>query len=149
MVAAQKNINLLADRINDGTVFDLKHEVHKQYFTGLIKAAGGDTTALDHFKIAGRYNPFYEDAIISSANYVGQIDAFEAYDMLVNAIEINPNSIPLLKAYILQCARVRLNNYAEISLENLRELIPGGEFNAFYSQYVQIVREIESEETDI
>ena len=146
LVAAQKNIGLLANRINDGVTFDIAHEVHKQYFTGLIKAAGGDSTASQHFRVAGRYNPFYEDAVISSANYISAQDPFEAYDMLVNAIDINQQSSPLLKAYILQCAKVRLNNYAEIGLETLRTLVPASEFNALYSQYAQLVAEIESEE---
>ena len=148
LLAAQKNISLLAQQINDGVTFDPSHEAHKQYFTGLIKAASNDPTARENLYLAAKLNPFYEDAVIASVNYISALDKFEAYDLLVSALDINPYSVPLLKAYILQCARVQLNNYADLSLESLRGLVSSQEFQAFYSQYAVLVQQVEAEENE-
>ncbi len=146
LLAASKNIRGLADRINDGVEFDQEHYLEKQYYTALLKATSGDTTALPIFKWVASSNPFREDAVITSANYISSSDRFLAYDLLVSAIEINPNSVRLLKAYILQCAETQLSTYAELSLEELKELLPKKEFDLFYQEYLNRVAEVNERE---
>jgi hypothetical protein len=146
LLAASKNIRGLADRINDGIEFDQHHLLEKQYYTALIKAASGDSSALPIFEWVAQSNPFKEDAVVTAASYISASDRFLAYDLLVNAIEINPNSVRLLKAYILQCAETQLDSYASLSLEELRELIPKSEFDEFYAEYLSRVAEVKERE---
>ena len=65
---------------------------------------------------------------------------------MLNGIEINPKSVKLLKAYILQCARVQLNNYAKLSLEDLKPLIPAEAYRIFVNDYQTLVKKVEEAE---
>ena len=147
MLAAQGNIRGLSTKINQGIEFDNEHTLEKIYFTALINEASGDTTAAHrNYKHLAYRNPFMEEMTIAAANYIGVEDRFEAYNILLNAIEINPESVKLLKAYILQCARVQLNNYAELSLQDLRPLITDNEYKEFINQYQVLVKKVEEAE---
>ncbi|UII34872.1 hypothetical protein LVD17_13755 [Fulvivirga ulvae] len=147
MLAAQGNIRGLSTKINQGVEFDRAHTLEKLYFTALINEANGDTTkATQNYKAIAYRNPFMEEMTIAAANYLGIKDKFEAYSILLNGIEINPKSVKLLKAYILQCARVQLNNYAELSLEDLRPLIPDEAYRIFVNEYQTLVKKVEEAE---
>ena len=146
LLAASRNISGLAQRINEGVEFDQEHMFRKNYFTALIKSYSNDKTALPLFHWVAGSNPFREEATVTAAQYISQYDRFKAYNYLIRALEINPNSIRLLKAYALQCAETQLDNYAAISLEELQKLIPSDEYNSFYQQYLIRVREVEQRE---
>ncbi|MBL6446442.1 hypothetical protein JMN32_08990 [Fulvivirga sp. 29W222] len=147
MLAAQGNIRGLSTKINQGIEFDNEHQLEKLYFTALINEASSDTTkAEQNYKLIAYRNPFMEEMTIAAANYLGIKDKFEAYNILLNGIEINPKSVKLLKAYILQCARVQLNNYAELSLEDLRLLISDKEYSIFVNDYQILVKKVEEAE---
>lgn len=144
MLAAQKNVRALATKINQGVAFDTGHLLEKHFYTGLLNEASGDTlNARKNYELIAYMNPFFEEAVIHSAAYIGLNDRFEAYNILLSAIELNPMSVKLLKAYILQCARVQLNSYAENSLQTLRERIPATDYIAFESEYQQLIKEVE------
>ncbi|MBL3656521.1 tetratricopeptide repeat protein [Fulvivirga sediminis] len=149
MLAAQGNIRGLSTKINQGIAFDKAHNIERHYYTGLINEASGDTTqARKNYEAIAYMNPFKEEATIAAANFIGTQDKFEAYNILLSAIEINPNSVRLLKAYILQCARVRLTNYAELSLQDLRSLISADAYNRFVNKYYQLVKQVEEEDAN-
>lgn len=147
MLAAQGNVRGLSTKINQGIEFDREHLLEKLYFTALINEASGDTTkARQNYEQIAYKNPFMEEMTIAAANYLGIKDKFEAYNILLNGIEINPKSVKLLKAYILQCARVQLNNYAELSLEDLKPLIPAEAYRIFVNDYQTLVKKVEEAE---
>jgi hypothetical protein len=147
LLAASRNITGLSQRINEDVEFDPDHDLEKRYFAGLIKAYSNDTTAYADFNYVAKSNPFREEMIVTAAQYISKYDRFKAYDYLINALEINPNSVRLLKAYILQCAETQLNNYAEISLNELSDLVPAPEYLEFEQVYQARVREVETRET--
>ncbi|MEJ2003659.1 MAG: hypothetical protein P8X57_01560, partial [Cyclobacteriaceae bacterium] len=128
LLAASRNILGLSEKINEGIDFDQEHLVEKVYYKALIKAYSEDTTAYADFEWVAQSNPFMEEAVVTSVQYISQYDRFRAYDLLINALEINPKSVRLLKAYILQCAETQLDSYAAISLEELKGLIPAQEY---------------------
>ncbi len=146
LLAAGRNILGLTEKINEGVVFDNSHRVEEVYYRSLIKAYSQDTTAYAGFEWVAQSNPFKEEAIVTSAQYISQYDRFKAYDYLINALEINPNSIRLLKAYILQCAETQLDSYAAISLEELKGLVPSGEYNQFLETYMERVAAVKARE---
>ncbi|UII29275.1 hypothetical protein LVD15_12855 [Fulvivirga maritima] len=149
MLAAQGNVRGLGTKINQGITFDKAHNIERHYYTGLINEASGDTLqARKNYEAIAYMNPFKEEATIAAANFIGMQDKFEAYNILLNAIEINPNSVRLLKAYILQCARVKLSNYAELSLQDLRALISANAYNSFVNKYNQLVKQVEEEDAN-
>ncbi len=149
MLASQKNVRALAQKINQGVEFDARRQLEKHFYTGLLNEASGDTlNARKNYELIARMNPFFEEAVIHAAEFIGQKDPFEAYAILLNALEVNPMSVKLLKAYILQCARVQLNSYAENSLEVLSELISRDVYNDFLNKYRLLAVEVAKAEED-
>lgn len=59
----------------------------------------------------------------------------EAYNLLFNALEVNDNSIELLKLYVLQSLKMGVDNYAEDGLERLRVRTSATDYQAFLSTY--------------
>ena len=144
MLASQKNIRALANKINQGVEFDNEHQLEKHFYTGLLNEASGDTlNARKNYELIAYMNPFFEEAVIHAAAYIGLQDRFEAYNILLSAIELNPSSVRLIKAYILECARIQLESYAENSLEVLQELIPWQDYTNFLDEYASLVEEVE------
>lgn len=147
MLAARGTIRGLSTKINQGIEFDEEHTLEKYYYTALINEASGDTlNAKKNYRFIAYKNPFFEEAVIAAANFLGINDRFEAYNILLSALEINPGSVKLLKAYILQCARVQLNNYAQHSLDDLQELISAEAYNQFVKEYEELAKKVEEAE---
>ncbi|MTI22955.1 hypothetical protein E1176_18135 [Fulvivirga sp. RKSG066] len=146
MLAAQGNIRGLATKINDGMTFGADRQIEKNYYTGLLSEASGDTTAArQHYSLIAYKNPFFPESVIAAANFYNVTDRFEAYNILLSALEINPQSIRLLKAYVLQCARIENESYAQISLEKLQELISPKAYREFYQEYNAVLEKTKRE----
>ncbi|MEM7108263.1 MAG: hypothetical protein AAF519_08555 [Bacteroidota bacterium] len=143
MLAYTKKIRQLAEKINQGVQFNSKRLLEKHFYTGLVMEASGDTaTARQHYELIAYMNPFFEEAVIHCAEFMSARDGFEAYKILLSALEINPNSIKLLKAYIKQCARVELTTYAENSLVALQELVSKAEFEQIKNEYEALLKQV-------
>lgn len=146
MLAFNKRVRQLAEKINQGIEFDSDHLLEKHFYAGLLMEASGDTaTARQNYELIAYMNPFFEEAVIHSAEFISLRDGFEAYKILLSALEINPKSIKLLKAYIKQCARVELNTYAENSLEELKTLVSPEKYREVRNQYDMLVKEVVEE----
>ncbi len=139
MLAFKADIRGLAQKINQGIDFG-QRPLEKAYYSALINHASGDTIAAKkHYDYIAYRNPFFEEAVMAAANFYNGTDAFKAYDILLSAIEVNPNSIALLKAYIEQCARVQQNTSAEIAIERLSKLITKSELDDLKNRYNELV----------
>ena len=62
-------------------------------------------------------------------------DLDSTYSLLVEAIEINPYSIPLLKAYCFTSIQMGLSEYADSGYMRLMELLSTQEMNTFAVSY--------------
>jgi hypothetical protein len=73
------------------------------------------------------YNPYFEEGIIAAADfYRGQNnDRLRPYTILAEAIQINGNSIRLLKAYVAEAMRQGFDEYAISAGRRLAELQDG------------------------
>lgn len=145
MLAEQGNIRGLAQKVNQGITFSSEQLTEREYYKGLISEASGDTlNATKSYDYVAFRNPFFVEAVVGSARYFNQKDAFKAYHILLNALEVNPRSIKLLKAYILQCAEVQQNVSGEIALEALQTLVTQKEFKEIENQYFELVEKRKS-----
>lgn len=125
MLASKGDIRTLARQINKDVQFDQAHQLHKLLYTSLLAETNGDTTtAANNYEVLGKYNPFFEEGILAAANFYRSQDAktHRAYDLLVEAIYKNPNSIRLLKAYAGEAARQGFDEYAASAAQRLYEL---------------------------
>jgi hypothetical protein len=124
LLAERRELRNLAKQINKGITFD-DRPLEKIYFTALLNEAANDTTnASRNFNIVGKYNPYFEQAIIAAADYFKTHgnNKMKSYNLLVEAVHINNNSVKLLKAYAAEALRMGFPEYAASALEQVREL---------------------------
>ena len=145
MLAEQGNIRGLAQKINQGITFSSEELTEREYYKGLISEVNGDTlNATKSYDYVAFRNPFFVEAVFGAARYFNQKDPFKAYHILLNALEVNPRSIKLLKAYILQCAEVQQNVSGEIALETLQTLVNQSEWKEIEKEYLELVEKRKS-----
>ena len=88
------------------------------------EASGDTTTATLNYQILATYNPFYEEGIISAARYFKSHsgDSMKAYNILTDAIHVNPGSVRLLTAYVAEAVRMGFDEYAASAAQQLEAL---------------------------
>ncbi|MEX1238803.1 MAG: hypothetical protein WEB30_03770, partial [Cyclobacteriaceae bacterium] len=115
MLAWRGEVQLLATQINKGIQFEPGHELEKMLYTALISEVNGDIESAEkHYKLLGTWNPYFEEGIIAAANFFRKQDPdnMGAYNILVEAIQINYNSYRLLRAYAEEAERLGFDEYA-------------------------------------
>ncbi|GAA4375409.1 hypothetical protein [Hymenobacter koreensis] len=81
-------------------------------------------------------DPFAEDGIIQAADFLAKDGKYlAAYEMLRRALQYNPESVALLKRFVLAADDAGLTNYAEDALRKLRPLLPSAEYTTFQGQH--------------
>ncbi len=85
----------------------------------------------------GYRDPFFEPAVLEAVNYFNNNkgDDQTAYDLLLNAANINVYSIEIQKAYILQCLRIGMNQYADEAMNSLKLFTPEDDYKVFIPIY--------------
>jgi len=125
MLASRRDLSNLAQQINKGITFDRSRSLEKSFYTALIAESGGDTlTAKKNYEILARYNPYLEDGVIAAAEFYRKQknSGLRAYNILAEAIQINDNSLRLLRAYAAEAARSGFDDYAASASIRIREL---------------------------
>lgn len=126
MLAYRGELNLLAEQINKDVAFDDSRMLEKALYTGLIAASNGDSTLAEkNFKLLAFYNPYFEEGIIAAANFYrnSHQDQLKPYSILAEAIQINANSVRLLKAYVAEARRQGFDEYVISASHRLNELL--------------------------
>ncbi|MFZ6010552.1 MAG: tetratricopeptide repeat protein [Bacteroidota bacterium] len=115
MLASRREVRSLAQQINQGLTFEGSRSLDKMLYTALISESSADmATAKRYYEIVGKSNPYFEEGIMAAANFFrnqNQSD-LKAYNILVEAIHVNSNSIRLLKAYAAEAARMGFEEFA-------------------------------------
>lgn len=124
LLASRRELRGLATQINKGIEFDKSRDLDKIYYAALLNEQNGDTlNARKNYSILARYNPYFEEGIISAFEFFRRNSGgFEAYNILAEAIQINSSSVPLLKAYASEAARLGLDDYAQNAYQRIGEL---------------------------
>jgi hypothetical protein len=92
-----------------------------------------DSTAYLHMALD---NPFFPDAVLSSLQYFeSEVDPFISYDFLVDAVQNNPGSPRLLRAYILKALDVGLDHFAQTALTEYNERFSAQSFALVKIEY--------------
>ena len=92
----------------------------------LSEASGDMEKARDHYRLLRTWNPYFEEGIILAANFFRKHDdgdRLAAYNILVEAIQINYNSYRLLSAYAEEAGRLGFDEYAASARERVRTII--------------------------
>jgi hypothetical protein len=125
MLAYREELRLLTNQINKDITFDDSRSLEKMLYTSLIAEASGDSTLAEkNFKILASYNPYFEEGIIASANFYRRRNEhrLKPYSILAEAIQINANSIRLLKAYIAEASRLGFDDYVLSASQRLADI---------------------------
>ena len=135
LLAAQKQWQELSKQSSSITL-NKDDEQDRSYFKALAAEGLKQADAEKLFNQAVQESPFNEDAIISAANfYSKRQENMKAYDLLVEAVQLNPKSARLLMAYALQAVKVNLPNYGESVLQDLHILLPEKEYQEFKNEF--------------
>ncbi|MEX2234970.1 MAG: hypothetical protein WD824_22600, partial [Cyclobacteriaceae bacterium] len=122
MLAWRGELTLLANQINKGIDFEPGHELEKILYAALLSESNGDIeNARKHYTLLGTWNPYFEEGIVAAANFFRKQDPdnMGAYNILVEAIQVNNNSYRLLSAYAEEAGRLGFDEYAASARERL------------------------------
>jgi hypothetical protein len=125
LLASRREVRTLANQINKGITFDQGHNLEKILYAALVSEASGDTaSAQKNYEYLARQNPYFETGILAAADFFRNKNSanLKAYTILVEAIQVNPNSIRLLKAYVSEAGRIGFEDYAASAAQRLRLL---------------------------
>jgi predicted Zn-dependent protease len=125
MLAYRGELQLLAKQLNNNIELDDSRLLEKVLYTALISASSGDSSRAEkNFKILAAYNPYFEEGIIAAADFYRSQskEKIAPYNILAEAIQINGNSIRLLKAYAAEAERQGFDDYAASAIQRLRDL---------------------------
>lgn len=102
-----------------------------------------DAAALKYESLAAR-NPFFEEGILEASRFfkTSVNDDAQAYNILLEALNYNPYSPRLLKAYIISAAEIGLTHYAEDALGRLQQEAEAEEFIRFRAQYDSLIQRV-------
>ncbi len=140
-LAKQKQWPLLTQQMNTEIHYDGKYRQDRIYFDALLsEQAGKNEDAEKKFTWLAGANPFFEDAVIAAFEFLNpkSADKLKTYSILVNALELNPNSVKLLKAFIVQAGRLGFSDYAKSSVDQLRTLLSSKAFSRFIEENPEI-----------
>ncbi|RIY08744.1 hypothetical protein D0T11_13485 [Hymenobacter rubripertinctus] len=83
-----------------------------------------------------REAPFGENGLVAAAAFhTRRQDFAAAYNVLLRGIDYNPQSVPLLRAYVLAAVPVGLTEYAESPLYRLGTLLSPADYGTFRTEY--------------
>jgi cellulose synthase operon protein C len=136
LLAAGENQKLLNEM--DNLQLLNYHQNKKAFFRAVAwRNLGDNKNAETYFKQAILATPFEERVIIEAADFYQRQkrNANQAYQILVNGVRGNAFSLPMYKAYTLQCLEVGLDNYGDQALEEIRKNADTKEFENFSKIY--------------
>ncbi len=133
LLAALQDLPSLRQQMGNLT-FNGLEKTNKIYYNALLTILSGKKEEVKNsYEWLSQSNPFNEDATLAGIKYVkvNASDKLRAFNLIVNAISINPVSVKLLKAYIIESANLGFDEYAQESLDKLKSLISPSSFSLF------------------
>lgn len=88
-------------------------------------------------------NPFFPDAVLIGVNFFDNTeDPFRSYRLLAEAVQANPGSPKLLRAYILKALDVGLDQFAENALYEFSQRFSGQSYLLIKDAYEKKIAEL-------
>ena len=104
--------------------------------------AGITLDSLDYLAMA-KDNPFLPDAVLAGVAFLNHDkDPFKGYTYLARAVQLNPGSPLLLKAYIFKALELGLDQFAENALYEYRQRFSGQAYLLLKAAYDKKVAEL-------
>lgn len=140
LLAQQRAYRLLGEQINQGVTFTARQAERKLYFTALLNYASGRATEAEKlFRWLAYANPFFAEGVTAAAQYYQENQQPErAYTILAEALQRNPRSVKILKAYALAAATRGFDEYAASAVQTLRGVLPAKSVDQFLSDHKSI-----------
>lgn len=129
-------------KINQLPALSLWHRYKKNFFKARLAEVQQDSaSARRHYQYLIS-NPFYEEGFLSAMAFLyPEKNSLQAYELLLDAIQTNPRSPMLLKAYIRVSLANGLETYAEEAMQDLQALVLPEEYESFLEVYRQLKAE--------
>ncbi len=137
LLIAQKKYDIALVDL-DKLYFNHAQRTKINYLKGIIFQNTNDQTKAEkYFKDAYLSSPYSADILMNSAYFFQEFkrDSLQAYNILVNGVRGNAFSIPLYKAYALQCLNVGFYSFADTALDELRNNMNKTDFPVFEKLY--------------
>jgi len=132
----EKSVTDLQQLLRSGYFSPLDQPSALYYRAVLARLQKQSATAERLYAQLGREAPFLEPAMVSAADYyTEQRNYTAAYALLQQALAYNPQSVVLLKAFVMATVPAGLADYAAAPLEELRALLSPAEYATFRQQY--------------
>ncbi|WP_156109309.1 tetratricopeptide repeat protein [Hymenobacter sp. APR13] len=136
LLLRQQNTAGLRQLVTNGHFTPAHQPYRLAYQAALADQSGQTRQATQLYRRLLREAPFVEPGVLAAAAfYDRQKDYLGAYGALQAALEVNPESVPLLKAYALAAIPAGLAEYAATSLAKLRSLLSPAEYATFRILY--------------
>ncbi len=137
LFASQRKWSMLEDALQKGILFGAYRETERVYYEALIQTAKGDTIqAAKNLNWLSRYNYYYDEGITTAAAFFQHhgVDKRKSYLILSEALQVNPHSVKILKAYIPIALARGFGQYAGSALKTLQPLISTAAFKKFVNE---------------
>ena len=99
----------------------------------IYESTGNIPEAEKNYHWLSNANPYFDEAIVESARFfkTNSKERLKAYTILVNALQVNPQSVKILKAYGIEAFQMGFDEYAQSAFDRLAGLIGQQAFNKF------------------
>ncbi len=118
---------------------------YKLVFSQLLK--NNNSEGIEALEMLAFDNPFFEPGVLEAVHLLNakaeQKD--RAYDILLNAVNVNPFNVRLNQAYALQCIRAGLRSYAMDAREELRQTLNSVAFRTFDEKFNEVLTDYENQ----
>jgi hypothetical protein len=98
----------------------------KTYFDLIARGQSEDPAIRrQEYEVLGRYNLYFTEGVVAAARYFVETEpeSHTAYAILVDAVQASPHSVRVLKAYILEAARIGYSRFAEQGFRMLEQRV--------------------------
>lgn len=133
LLAAKRDFYSLEQQMK-GATFTSDRKNEKIFFNALISENKRDLIgATKSYAWLSTANPYFDEAIVASAHFykTNSKERLKAYNILVNALQVNPQSVKILKAYGIEAFRMGFDEYSQSAFDRLSGLIGQQAFNKF------------------
>lgn len=134
LIASTGNTELLTSKMNEGITWPKYKMGEKLYFESFLALGRSDTLSVQrNIAWLSKNNPYFDEGVLASYHYTKQKskDRLAAYTILANALQANPHSVKLLKAYTREAKELGFDDFADTSMETLKQILPGALFEKF------------------
>jgi len=126
LFAAQNYFPLVEEQIRKGISFGPYRETDRIYYDALRAMANKDSLkAAQNFNWLATKNYYFDEGVVSSALFFQRygVDKTKSYHILSEALQVNPSSVKILKAYIPAAIANGYDEYASSAFQTLQTLI--------------------------